>query len=717
VPVILHQGAGSAEFTLTNPGITAVPLALRAGPFSDETSQTSLAGAKLDFSAPAGGTLPTKLAPGAEIAIQANVSDANGAGVAAATLFNGARELGRLPVVDADAPLNVSVGDGTAEQPLVLADGDDADLTLRNLDAEAYPLDWSFQVAGTTLQSGELQLAPHGSSRIELTPTDDLYSWTDSLRPSDRTGTLLLSLHGPPEVAKDLLPERTLHVNLLMRRLSPGRTSMWWHLFVTLILLVGGLLSVIANSVLPNILRKISMRRHLNALADRIGSLSTRLDPFLRGLLAMERKRVEILLKRARVLSLSSVEKLDEISEAIDQLTKRLKAVERLDDLRHMLEDSSLSAPPSITEEVDGKLRAAAARISSPAVAEEDLNAANAHMNVAETTLESLEDGDALAQRIAANFRELRVRQKLLPISYYSDMKAALPGLFELLNQPFEDPANITRPMMFAIDYGICALQLAFDYAAMRVSTPAATSLVAGTGVVSVQSPRDRLLARHDEMLGLLGTMSATSLRELRILVQEMRENVYDRDVLEEIATQGQAEIALDPQTVRRYAPILFSIRFKDPRFRNAAALRRLACKWDFPNFILDQQWKVVHFFQGNEKKRDEDGDLEIVVRVEEQKQAGGTGNEQTAGKPLRSMLRKTIEIQPAEQASYARGFAESVRFLIAVGVALAALFAGALQQLNKLDFLPAAIAVLALGFGADTVKNLLTQSARRAAI
>jgi hypothetical protein len=714
--VILHDGTGSAQFTLTNPGTTAVPLELRAGTFSDETSQAAVAGAKVDFSALAAGTLPEKLAPGAEIAIQANVSNANGAGVAAATLFNGAEELGRLPVVDADAPLDVSIGgDGSADQPLVLADGDDAALTLRNLDAEAYPLDWSFQVAGRTLQSGELQLAPHGSSRIEITPTDDLYSWTDSLRPSDRTGTLQLSLHGPPEVAKELLPERTLHVNLLMRRLSPARTTMCWHLFVTLILLVGGLLSVVANSMLPNILRKISMRRHLNGLADKIGSVSTRVDPFLRGLMAMERKRVEILLKRAQAWSLSSGEKLDEISAVIDQLSKRLKAVERLDDLRRKLEDSSVSAPPSITQEIESELRAAGAQLSSLAIAEEDLNAAGVHMNAAETTLESLEDSDSLAQRIAANFRELRVRQKLLPNSYYSDMKAALPGLFELLNQPFEDPANITRPMMFAIDYGICALQLAFDYASMRVSTPAAVTLVGG-GAGSAQSARDRLIGRHDEMLGLLGTLSATSLRELRILVQEMRENVYERDVLEEIATPGQAEIALDPQTVRRYAPILFSIRFKDPRFRNAAALRRLACKWDFPNFILDQQWKVVHFFQGNEKKRD-DNDLEIVVRVEGQKQAGGAENEQTAGKPLRSMLRKAIEVQRAEQGSYARGFAESVRFLIAIGVALAALFAGALQQLNKLDFLPAAIAVLALGFGADTVKNLLAQSARRAAI
>jgi hypothetical protein len=487
------------------------------------------------------------------------------------------------------------------------------------------------------------------------------------------------------------------------------------HLIVALILLLGGLLSVIANSVLPTVLRKISVRRQLGALADRVGSIGTGVDPFLRSLLGMERKRIDLLLKRVRFLSFSSVETLDEVSGSLEQLSKRLKATERLDDLRRKLEDSSVNAPPSITEDIDSKLQMAATQLHFFAVTDQDLTAANGYMDAANAALDTLGDTYTLAQKIAANFRELQVRQKLLPNSYYDDLKIALPGLFELLNQPFDDPASITRPMMFSIDFGITALQLAFDYAVMRVSTPAAVavSISGGAG----QSARERLLARHDELVELLGTLSATALRELRTLVQEMRENVYERDVLQEIASQGQAEISLDPQTVRRYAPVLFSIRFKDPRFRSAAALRRLTCKWDFPGHLVEQQWKVAHFFQGNEKKHDDDRDLEISARVESQKPAARNPDDKAAARQLRTVLTKRIEVQRREQDSYARNFAEGVRFFIALGVALAALFSGALQQLDKLDFLPAMIAVLVLGFGADTVKNLLTQTARRAAV
>ena len=41
----------------------------------------------------------------------------------------------------------------------------------------------------------------------------------------------------------------------------------------------------------------------------------------------------------------------------------------------------------------------------------------------------------------------------------------------------------------------------------------------------------------------------------------------------------------------------------------------------------------------------------------------------------------------------------------------------GALSQLGKLDFVPATIAIVALGFGADSIKNLLTQPRKKKSI
>ncbi len=289
-------------------------------------------------------------------------------------------------------------------------DGGTATLTLKNGDDEAYPVDWDFQIAGQTIQSGELELAPHGSSNIDLLPTSDLYSWTDGLRPSERTGRLSLAVHGPPTVPKEILPARTLPVSLTMMKFSQARTSFLLYTVVTLVLFVGGLLSLIGNTVLPNVLRKINMRRQMNVLADRVSNVSARVDSYLRMLLKLERKRIEIQLKRSLVFSPSSVEMLDHVSGAIDRLSKRLKVTERLDELRRGLEDVAMTAPPSVTDGIDNKLQLAAAQLSSFALTEEDVRTANRFLDTAETSLTMLDDADALAQLVAANFKDLKVR-------------------------------------------------------------------------------------------------------------------------------------------------------------------------------------------------------------------------------------------------------------------------------------------------------------------
>lgn len=718
-PVILHEGAGSAEFTLTNIGKTVLPLALRTGSFTDDTTQMTLAAPKVTFLTDTGGIVPTYVLPGQVLRIELSISDLTGSSAASATLFDGITEIGKLQALEGDARFDVSIsGNGSPDQRLILTDGGSATLILKNGDAEAYPVEWSFQIGGQTLQSGELELAPHGSSNIDVMPTSDLFSWTDGVRPSRRTGLLMLAVHGPPTVAKEILPARTLPVSLTMMKLSPAWTSFWSHAFVTLILLLGGLLSLIGNSVLPNTLRKISMRRQVNDLTDRVNSVSTQVDTYLRMLLKLERKKIHLQLRGAWAFSPSSVETLDQISVAIDRLSKRLKVAERLDELRRGLEDVSATAPPSVADDIDGKLQMGAYQLYPFALTEEEVHAANKFLDAAETPLGMLGDADALAQLVAANFRDLKVRQKLLPYAYYNDLKTALPGLFEMLNQPFDDFRNITRTMMFAIDYGIAALQTAFDFAILRANAPA-TAIEATSDSGPDQSARDRLLAHQKELINLLGTLSWAALREMRALVHEMRENIYERDVLEEIGTIGQAEIVFNPRTVRPYLPLLFSIRFKDPRFNDAAAIRRLTFNWDFPNELLEQNWKICHFFQGNEPKRDEGRDITVSVRVESQKHAepAVSIDGRSITRPLRNALSTTVEIHRAERPSYSRALAEAVRFLIAFGVALAGLLSGALQQLEKLDFLPAMIAVLAIGFGADTIKNLFTQTSKKTAI
>ena len=73
--------------------------------------------------------------------------------------------------------------------------------------------------------------------------------------------------------------------------------------------------------------------------------------------------------------------------------------------------------------------------------------------------------------------------------------------------------------------------------------------------------------------------------------------------------------------------------------------------------------------------------------------------------------LKKTITVESLASPQRSLFWAGLLQFAIAFGVALAGLLSGALEQLQKLDIVPAAVAIIGLGFSASAVKNLLTQS------
>ena len=184
---------------------------------------------------------------------------------------------------------------------------------------------------------------------------------------------------------------------------------------------------------------------------------------------------------------------------------------------------------------------------------------------------------------------------------------------------------------------------------------------------------------------------------------------------------------------------MFFSVRFNNSRFNNAAALQRLIWHWTFPDGLDEYTSKVCHYFSGYEhetvppfepgqartatgsmtvgsnlQKRPHNfsfstptikRDLDVYVTIRGQQ----VGEAREVPVPP---LRKTIHIQSYPTTERSRFWAEILQFAIAFGVALAGLLSGALEQLQKLDVIPASLAIIGLGFTASAIKNLLTQSA-----
>jgi len=702
--VVVRGGSGATDFKIVNQGPQAISLDLKAGPFVDTAARTILTKPKVAFSlVPGGGAPPAAIAAKQILEIEASVTDFSASSEASATLFNGNTELGQLQATAIDVPLNVTVdGDGVnPDKKLAYTESGDAVLTLKNGDTEAYPIQWKLLLDGRVIDESVTDVPPDGIAEIRLKPNPKAYSFTDWIHPSSKTGTLVLQLQGPDQVPKEMLPEHQIPVTLAM---SPS-TSHWTYVrsyaYVAFVLFLGGILSLLGSSLLPNLLRKISLRRQIRDLANRTSSISTRVDSYLRVLLRLERKKIDMLLQDAGIFSLTEGDVFDQVSASIDRLVKRLEVAERMDELMRRFESACATAPPSLTNEVDKTLQAAAEQLHSFSLPDEDLAAGKALLDKATASLNLLDNPDALAKRIAGNFKELQARLTLFPASDYADLKTSLRGVFDILGRPYDDPTNLTRQMFFAVDHDIAAIQTALDYAVVRVSTasgPTANCTTAG------QVAKKRLIDRECELINLLGTLSWGALREATILVQEMREDIYVADVLAELGKDQQAEVVFDTQKARPYLPVYFSISFKDPRFNGAAAINRLASQWNFPKELVEHGWKVCHFFEAGDANPDQKCKVTIEAKVRSRRDP-----------TLQKVLTHHTTIQPRlTDREYSRLFAEGVRFFIAFGVALAGLLSGALEQLSKLDFLPATIAILALGFGADSIKNLLTQTPKK---
>jgi hypothetical protein len=776
-PVALHAGEGAVLFTLTNlAGTSPTPLSLTAGPVLDTATHSIIAGAVATLSATVG-TLPTIIAPGQVISLKASVTGVASASDAEFAIFNAGSRIGIITEFASDAALGITLeGAGALDKPLAYTRGNPVSLSLKNGDARPYHLHWDFQIDNQSEASDDFYILPGGVTQITFMPKAQRFSAVDLIHPSQRQGVLLLSVLGPHGVPPGLLPARRLPVSLVMQMASLFLTMTSSYAYVVLLLLLGGFLSFLGSSLLPNMQRKGDLKAQVKDLANRTSTISTRIDSYLRVLLRLERSRIANLIEDAPAWNPVSVDQLNIATVLIGTLSKRIAGAEQLDDLRRKHEAIAATAPPSVTDGIDLNLQSAADALKISALTDTDVAAARSFFAKAQASLDMLVDTDALARQIANNVAIAMNRIDKFPPNYYDDLRACLPGIFLIVDprRGYSDAKNIVRPMLFAIDHGAAAIQIALDYAMIRASIPVmptatsqamrppvdqnalgnsdqpptnAAPSVPGIGPMQCdqlgEAARERLLQRQCNLIQLLGTLSGRALREASLLIQEMREDVYEEDILKEIGKPNQAEITFDTQKTRPFQPVFFSIQFKDSRFNSAAALERLLCEWKFPDELFEHTWHVCHYFSGCEPAT-----IPPVSATQPAKTHGAPCHAEhaDAGSTKRSMrspfaktvIRKSfdiyatisgkqanksperypplqlmmvVQIQSSTTTERSRLWAEVLQFAIAFGVALAGLLSGALDQLYKLDIMAASIAIIGLGFGASSIKNLLTQS------
>ena len=231
--------------------------------------------------------------------------------------------------------------------------------------------------------------------------------------------------------------------------------------------------------------------------------------------------------------------------------------------------------------------------------------------------------------------------------------------------------------------------------------------------VVSVVWPWVLLLIVAPSVLFLLSRhVMALVLKRLSAW-RDRKRPLYDRDPLtrkEEktilVADRRNVRIQSEVSATRVYEPTQLRVRFCKEQLNYSAALQDITPIWNFGHDDLtpEEGWDVVHYFP---RPR------EYTVTVKFQRRLGGflTYADPETDSPDVVYVMDVINAALSELGVtlLAAGL-NIVWLLVALVPALLALYTGAIDQLNKLDAIPALIAVFTAGFTSDQVKNVLTQ-------
>ena len=663
--------------------------------------------------------------------LKVEVSNFLEAGEAKANLVDGTGAiLGELTAVRTQFPFGVKLETSNPEKPeLSLTRGQKPTITLHNDDAFSYPVRYQLSIDGIPTAEGRLELPPNGTQSFNFEAPDAWFSgpFRGIFKSDERSGRLALSYDPANLSQKSYLPAKSIPVTFHLNYWSDWVPEIFGTAILLAVLILGGLTSLLVSCGIPNKLRQVQMREQVLALERRIRSISPSVDSRLRVLLRLERKKLEELVRTKRTWGKQILtdplllipewalpdfaDTLADAAVGITKLETRVDLSERLDTLRHDLEGELDQLPPTIIDQVSSNLQETADRARKPQLTAEELTLAKSLLDKAEKLMKDWEQDPSFATAISSRLKRGRELlgvgkddpNRLEETEVCKRFKMGMSNTFQLLdNQALLDPANIVTDDYEYLDTATTKLELTVEYIRFFQGLSASRQ--------AELDPREKLLR------DALAKDSWQSLKCAHTYVREVRSGIYPDDLRAELLTVngnnggGKVSIELDQQPVTQAEPLELYVQFHNRSLRCVPALDEWTPFWTFKNNAPDapelheKWWTVWHYF-------DHPGDHQIEVHFEG---ADGKSISDDAGAKL--SVSKTVKVLPQRQSDTREKLrAEILKLGIALFVALIALLGGAQEQLAKLNVVQGLLAVFVMGFGANVVKDLITQKSQPA--
>ena len=605
-------------------------------------------------------------------------------------LLNGADRLGRIPV--RHKPFTVHFAEPKAT--LRLSEGKPTDIALENDDPVAHGINWRLRADGRDICAGQVVIASKSAAPLTCTPKFGWGFWTivsTFFRPMTSSDAALIfdsPVAGGPPLSVAPVVISSEHFS------GPFQQGLNYSILL-LVLAVGGIISLLLSQIVPNRLSRLGLRERLDELDRTISGLGKQTDSGLRVLLRVELSRLYGVLNSRRTYSPEFVSVINECSAGIDRLKRRTTLVLQLETVLRRIRRAETGIEISWTQSKTARVNARHAQelLRNAVPSEAELIAAEKAVIDAAQPIELDADADpAFWEMVKGRVEKLKA---VIPksggaLAEWDRVTKEVPLLLEMVTEATADSSAMPA---VAIDRAVTKLELLQTYVRHR------------SGVTD-----DTQIARMNEaektFIRLLQNSNVTAIGEATILLQEIRDDVYRKD-LKEALQKKEARIFVDPSQICARIPLQFSIRFNDPRLDRAVAARaECQCRWDFPDQMAEQTWEVTHYFVSKDSR----GDTQEIVKA----------TFTNRGEPLVEADGKTpvvldtpVTVKPARNRQWfgERTVVEIFKLVAALMIAAFGLIAGAREEIVKMDILSGIVAVFLIGFGADTIKSLLSSA------
>lgn len=594
--------------------------------------------------------------------------------------------------------------DETNPKKLPLVDGVFTNIVIKNDDPVPYPLVWRLSVEGQEVCGDQINLEANGLGLLQCKPSVPmgLSRAQDLFKAQEGTGRLVFYPQSGSGGSNLTSPWKIVEFQASLSSLGAFTQQLWGYFLIVLLLLLGGLTSLFLSQALPNRLKRLNIREKLMGTAATTATLGSNVDSRLQVMLRLERSRLYDLLKSRKTLSPDFAALATRCQEGAEKLEKRVGLVQQLDVVLGQLNNThSMRPPPSQITEIEALIADAKALLVKTSPSDEDLKAVEETIAAVQKKVDGRnQENAAFGQALAK--RALKVKGE---IDQSFSTKPGFSALNALVSRPYDDlkrvpatAAEIDAAEYSCVDSAVVKVALMKEYALLREGS-------------QNQEMQQRLKAKEGELAQWLSLESAPAMRSAQLLLREMQEDVYPIRIAEALLAKG-ASIDMDPDVAYDKAPLEFCICFNNFEIDNSAAREEWTCEWSFGDKLEGTGWNVCHYFllprPGFFSKAKA---AFFTVQAAFRQPDGEPLIDTETNYPL--TIKKVVEVKRSHQEGFfgERSRTEFMKLAAALLIAIFALVAGAKEQLLKLDLLPGLIAVFLVGFGADTIKNLLTKS------